>query len=148
MLVAVFGPVAFISGLTGEFYRQFALTIAISTVISAFNSLTLSPALAAILLKPRGSRRDPLTWLLDHALGWFFKLFTVVFSASVTGFTNAGVTLAGTSGATTAVVTGSGTTYNVAVSGMTQSGTVIASVPAGVASANGLSNTASTIRSE
>ncbi len=52
VLCAVFGPVAFVSGLTGEFYRQFALTIAISTVISAFNSLTLSPALAALLLKP------------------------------------------------------------------------------------------------
>src|SRR5207244_11994037 len=58
VLVAVFGPVAFVSGLTGQFYRQFALTIAISTVISAFNSLTLSPALAAVLLKPRGAKPD------------------------------------------------------------------------------------------
>jgi multidrug efflux pump len=55
VLVAVFVPLAFISGLTGQFYRQFALTIAISTVISAINSLTLSPALAAMLL--RGPRR-------------------------------------------------------------------------------------------
>src|SRR5947199_7200135 len=61
VLVAVFGPVAFVSGLTGEFYRQFALTIAISTVISAFNSLTLSPALAAVLLKPHGAKKDGLT---------------------------------------------------------------------------------------
>ena len=51
-LIAVFVPIAFISGLTGQFYRQFALTIAFSTVISAFNSLSLSPALAAILLRP------------------------------------------------------------------------------------------------
>ena len=70
--------------------------------------------------------------------------FTAVFSAAVTGFSNTGVTLSGTAGATTAVVTGSGTTYNVAVSGMTQTGTVIASIPAGVATANGSTNTAST----
>jgi len=70
--------------------------------------------------------------------------FTAVFSAAVTGFSSTGVTLGGTAGATTAVVTGSGTTYNVAVSGMTQTGTVIASIPAGVATANGASNTAST----
>ena len=70
--------------------------------------------------------------------------FTVVFSTAVTGFTNTGVILGGTAGATTAVVSGSGTTYNVAVSGMTQTGTVTASVAAGAASANGTSNTAST----
>ena len=58
VLIAVFVPLAFISGLTGQFYRQFALTIAISTVISAINSLTLSPALAALLLKaPRRAER-------------------------------------------------------------------------------------------
>ena len=58
VLCAVFVPTAFISGLTGQFYRQFALTIAISTVISAFNSLTLSPALASRLLLPHGAPRD------------------------------------------------------------------------------------------
>ena len=57
VLCAVFVPTAFISGLTGQFYKQFALTIAISTVISAFNSLTLSPALSALLLKEHGARR-------------------------------------------------------------------------------------------
>ncbi len=57
VLVAVFVPLAFISGLSGQFYKQFALTIAISTVISAINSLTLSPALAALLLKPTKGRR-------------------------------------------------------------------------------------------
>ena len=56
VLCAVFVPCAFISGITGQFFRQFALTIAVSTVISAFNSLTLSPALAAVLLKPHGAR--------------------------------------------------------------------------------------------
>ena len=61
VLCAVFVPVAFISGFTGQFYRQFALTIAFSTVISAFNSLTLSPALSAILLKPHGAPQDWLT---------------------------------------------------------------------------------------
>ena len=60
VLVAVFVPLAFISGLTGQFYKQFALTIAISTVISAFNSLTLSPALAALLLKAHDAPKDAL----------------------------------------------------------------------------------------
>ena len=68
VLCAVFVPVAFVSGLTGEFYRQFALTIAISTVISAFNSLTLSPALAAVLLKPHGAKHDALTRVMDRLL--------------------------------------------------------------------------------
>ena len=58
VLCAVFVPIAFVSGLTGQFYRQFALTIAISTVISAFNSLTLSPALAALLLKSHDAPKD------------------------------------------------------------------------------------------
>ena len=75
VLCAVFVPVAFVSGLTGEFYRQFALTIAISTVISAFNSLTLSPALAAVLLKPHGAKPDFLTRIMDRVLGGFFKRF-------------------------------------------------------------------------
>jgi hydrophobe/amphiphile efflux-1 (HAE1) family protein len=75
VLTAVFIPCAFISGITGQFFRQFAVTIAVSTLISAFNSLTLSPALAAILLKAHGSKRDIVTRLLDTSLGWFFKLF-------------------------------------------------------------------------
>ncbi len=81
VLFAVFIPAAFLGGISGQFFRQFAVTIAVSTVISAFNSLTLSPALAAILLKPRGASRDPLTWLLDVSLGWFFRLFNAVFRA-------------------------------------------------------------------
>jgi multidrug efflux pump len=86
VLGAVFVPCAFISGITGQFFRQFAVTIAVSTVISAFNSLTLSPALAAILLKPHGSHRDPLTWLLDTTLGWFFRLFNGAFGAGTNGY--------------------------------------------------------------
>ena len=68
VLVAVFVPLAFISGLTGQFYRQFALTIAISTVISAINSLTLSPALAALLLKAHDAPKDALTRVMDRAV--------------------------------------------------------------------------------
>ena len=59
VLCAVFVPCAFISGITGQFFRQFALTIAVSTVFSAFNSLTLSPALAALLLSRTGRSRRP-----------------------------------------------------------------------------------------
>ena len=86
VLCAVFVPCAFLSGITGQFFRQFAVTIAVSTVISAFNSLTLSPALAAILLKPHGARRDPLTWLLDLLLGWFFRLFNWAFGKGTAGY--------------------------------------------------------------
>ena len=79
VLCAVFVPIAFISGLTGQFYRQFALTIAFSTLISAFNSLTLSPALAAILLKPHGAPPDRLTVIIDRLFGWIFRPFNRVF---------------------------------------------------------------------
>ena len=81
VLVAVFVPLAFISGLTGQFYRQFALTIAISTVISAFNSLTLSPALAALLLRAHDAPKDRLTRVLDAVLGWLFRGFNRMFNA-------------------------------------------------------------------
>ena len=82
VLVAVFVPLAFTSGLTGQFYRQFALTIAISTVISAINSLTLSPALAALLLKSHDAPKDFLTRWMDRLFGWFFRGFNRVFRAS------------------------------------------------------------------
>ena len=81
VLVAVFVPLAFISGLTGQFYRQFALTIAISTVISAVNSLTLSPALAALLLRGRDAPKDRLTRILDRVLGPVFRGFNWIFNA-------------------------------------------------------------------
>ena len=80
-------PCAFISGITGQFFRQFALTIAVSTVISAFNSLTLSPALAALLLKPHGHAATRSTRLLDLALGWFFRLFNGLFDCSTPVYT-------------------------------------------------------------
>ncbi len=82
VLCTVFVPCALISGISGQFFRQFALTIAFSTAFSAFNSLTLSPALAAILLRPREGNRDLLTRLLDGVCGWFFKSFNAIFSTS------------------------------------------------------------------
>jgi len=84
VLSAVFVPSAFLSGLQGEFYRQFALTIAISTILSAINSLTLSPALAAVLLRPHHGdmRRDWLTRLIDRILGRFFSHFNRFFDRS------------------------------------------------------------------
>ncbi|HWV15564.1 MAG TPA: multidrug efflux RND transporter permease subunit [Cellvibrio sp.] len=81
-LVAVFVPIAFVSGLTGQFYKQFALTIAISAVISAINSLTLSPALAALLLKSHSSPKDKLTLVMDKVFGRFFAWFNRSFSRS------------------------------------------------------------------
>jgi multidrug efflux pump len=87
VLCAVFVPTAFITGLTGEFYQQFALTIAISTVISAFNSLTLSPALAALLLKGHDAPKDRFSRVLDKLLGgWFFTPFNRMFSRASTGY--------------------------------------------------------------
>ena len=80
VLCAVFVPTAFISGLTGQFYRQFALTIAISTLISAFNSLTLSPALASRLLRAHGAPRDRVQRVIDRLFGWFFRGFNRVFT--------------------------------------------------------------------
>ena len=79
VLVAVFVPLAFISGLTGQFYRQFAVTIAISTVISAINSLTLSPALSALLLKGHHEPKDALTRGMERVLGGFFRRFNALF---------------------------------------------------------------------
>src|ERR1041384_7593854 len=80
VLCAAFVPTAFISGLTGQFYKQFAITIAISTVISAFNSLTLSPALCAVLLKPHGAKKDWLGRAMEKLFGWFFHPFNRVFA--------------------------------------------------------------------
>jgi multidrug efflux pump len=82
VLCAVFIPTAFISGLSGQFYKQFAVTIAISTVISAINSLTLSPALSALLLKGHHDKKDILTRIIDALLGWFFRPFNRFFEWS------------------------------------------------------------------
>lgn len=87
VLCAVFIPAAFISGLTGQFYKQFALTIAISTVISAFNSLTLSPALAAVLLKSHDAPKDPFSKVLDRIFGgWLFRPFNRFFDRASHGY--------------------------------------------------------------
>src|SRR5262249_11359158 len=82
VLAAVFIPAAFMSGITGQFFRQFALIIAVSTAISAFNSLTLSPALGVLLLRSRDAPRDRLTKVLDASLGWLFRGFNALFSAA------------------------------------------------------------------
>ncbi len=86
VLCAVFIPMAFLSGVTGQFYKQFAVTIAISTVISAINSLTLSPALAALLLKPHGTARDIPTRIIDRLFGWLFQPFNRFFNRSSEGY--------------------------------------------------------------
>ncbi len=82
VITGVFVPIAFLSGLTGQFYKQFALTIAIATIISTINSLTLSPALSAILLKGKDAPKDILTRIMDFVFGWFFRLFNRVFGAA------------------------------------------------------------------
>jgi multidrug efflux pump len=87
VLSAVFIPTAFITGLSGQFYKQFALTITISTIISAFNSLTLSPALSALLLKPHDAKPDKLTRLLDKLFGrWLFTPFNKIFNRGAKGY--------------------------------------------------------------
>jgi multidrug efflux pump len=87
VLCAVFIPAAFISGLTGQFYKQFALTIAISTVISAFNSLTLSPALAAVLLRSHDAPKDRFSKVLDKIFGgWLFRPFNRFFDRASHGY--------------------------------------------------------------
>jgi multidrug efflux pump len=86
VLCAVFVPLAFVPGLSGQFYRQFAVTIAISTIISAFNSLTLSPALSAILLRPHDAPKDGLTRLMDKLFGGFFHWFNRVFRRGSEGY--------------------------------------------------------------
>ena len=79
VLSAVFIPTAFLDGLTGQFYRQFALTIAISTVLSAVNSLTLSPALAALLMPAHGARPDRFQRGIDRLFGRLFRGFNRIF---------------------------------------------------------------------
>ena len=86
VLTAVFVPIAFLGGLTGQFYRQFAVTIAISTIISAINSLTLSPALAAVLLKPRDAPPDRVAVWIDRAFGWAFRPFNRFFHRAGDGY--------------------------------------------------------------
>lgn len=86
VVAGVFIPIAFISGLTGMFYKQFALTIVIATFISTINSLTLSPAMSALLLKSREEQTDWLTRLMNKLFGWFFNLFNKIFHRSQEGY--------------------------------------------------------------
>ncbi|MFX5964709.1 efflux RND transporter permease subunit, partial [Acinetobacter baumannii] len=86
VLCAAFVPMAFLSGVTGQFYKQFAVTIAISTVISAINSLTLSPALAAKLLQPHGAPKDRLARVIEAAFGWLFRPFNRFFQVGARGY--------------------------------------------------------------
>ncbi len=91
VLSAVFVPMAFLDGVTGQFYRQFAVTIAISTVISAINSLTLSPALAAMLLPGKDQKPDLPTRFLNRVFGkWLFKPFNRLFGAAGNAYANGG----------------------------------------------------------
>jgi multidrug efflux pump len=86
VLSAVFVPCAFIGGVTGLFFRQFALTIAVSTILSAVNSLTLSPALAALLLRPHDAAPDRFERLLERLLGPIFRGFNRLFDAVSGGY--------------------------------------------------------------
>ena len=84
VLVAAFAPTAFLEGISGQFYRQFAITVASATVISAAVSLTLSPALAALLLKPEGGSDEPKHW--ERPLALFFRKFDSGFSIASVGY--------------------------------------------------------------
>ncbi|MFL5327575.1 MAG: efflux RND transporter permease subunit [Gemmataceae bacterium] len=86
VLMGVFVPCAFITGITGQFFRQFGVTIAVSTFFSAVNSLTLSPALCALLLREKSQQNDILSKFLRGTLGWFFKLFNTVFDRGTNGY--------------------------------------------------------------
>ena len=86
VLSAVFIPTAFVSGISGQFYRQFSLTIASATIISAFNSLTLTPAACAVLLQPHGQKSGFVARIWNLAFGWFFRLFNKAFDASANAY--------------------------------------------------------------
>ena len=86
VLSAVFIPTAFVSGITGKFYQQFALTIAISTLISAFTSLTLSPALCALLLQPHHAPKDFLGRVIHNSVDWLFRGFNRLFEGGRTNY--------------------------------------------------------------
>ena len=103
VLCAVFVPMAFLSGVTGQFYKQFAVTIAISTVISAINSLTLSPALAAKLLRSHDAPKDALTRAMDKGLGWIYRPFNQGFLRASHGYHGVVGRLLGRRGAVFAV---------------------------------------------
>lgn len=86
VMAAVFVPLALVDGVIGQFYQQFAVTIAAAVLISAFNSLTLSPALAALLLQPRHAPPDLLGRWLDRGLGWAMRPFQRFLQRSSLGY--------------------------------------------------------------
>lgn len=88
VLIAVFVPTAFLGGISGEFYRQFALTISASTAISTFVSLTLTPAMCALLLQPKDAKPGAATRVMDLAFGWFFRPFNAVFDWTSNVYSN------------------------------------------------------------
>ncbi|MEM1062876.1 MAG: efflux RND transporter permease subunit, partial [Planctomycetota bacterium] len=92
VLLAVFVPTAFVPGISGQFYQQFALTIAAATVISLVNALTLTPAYCGVLLKPADAKPDPIERVMNVTLGWFFNIFNAGFAAASRTF---GVVIAG-----------------------------------------------------
>src|SRR5712672_2895973 len=116
VLCAVFVPMAFLTGVTGTFYKQFAVTIAISTVISAINSLTLSPALAAKLLRSHDAPKDMLSRLIERLLGWFFRPFNRFFKASSDSYEGAVSRMLGRRGVVflvyVALLAGTGVMFN------------------------------------
>jgi gold/copper resistance efflux pump len=106
VLAAVFVPTAFLSGLSGQFYQQFALTIAISTVLSAINSLTLSPALAALMLRPHGAAQDWFTRLLNVTIGPVTRRFNALFERAAGSYVAAVSRAVRFAGVTAAVYAG------------------------------------------
>lgn len=86
VVAGVFIPIAFISGLSGLFYQQFSLTIVIATFISTLNSLTLSPALSALLLRAPDAPKDKLSKVMDFLFGWAFNLFNKAFDRGQSGY--------------------------------------------------------------
>lgn len=86
VMLAVFVPCTMISGITGQFFRQFAVTISVATVISSVNALTMSPALCALLLRPEGAKPDTFTRLINLVLGWFYAGFNKVFEWAEGGY--------------------------------------------------------------
>ncbi|MEM9335536.1 MAG: multidrug efflux RND transporter permease subunit [Pseudomonadota bacterium] len=86
VLAAVFVPLAFLEGVIGEFYRQFAVTISAAVLISAFNSLTLSPAMAAVLLKPLDAPKQRAGKVIDVLFGWAFRPFNRAFDRGAEGY--------------------------------------------------------------
>ena len=121
VLCAVFVPMAFLSGVTGQFYKQFAVTIAISTVISAINSLTLSPALAARLLQPHGAHKDRASRLIERLFGWAFRPFNRFFNRTSRRYEGAVSRALGRRGAVFAVyallLVGAGVMFNAVPAG-------------------------------